>query len=380
MRIAIYGAGKCGEYIYKEIKMCRNSKIECSLFIDNNSDYYRGRKYDKPVVKLDCFINSYRKSVDYVFIAVSDMFVAQDMVVSLLNNDYDKIYLMPEWIWEARLPVLNVNGNFRSYIKNYNFFKPCLRYLEYHVSDYCNLKCKRCGHYSNLVTEKTFPNIGEFQESLNGLSKKFKNIRTFRLMGGEPFVNPDMDLYIYKVRDIFPYADIRIVSNGLLFPKVNERTVNSIKECGAIIDISQYPPTRDKIEDILEFLDENQLKYTIGREVKQFFSQLSENGSENLEKSFSNCCSKTCHFLRRNRLHPCPSVALTYENREFLNLDISEEIVFKNSFDLINGKESGWEMLKKMFSPNDFCGYCTDMKWYKWSISKDIKKEDYFVK
>lgn len=379
MKIAIYGAGKCGEYILQKIKTCKNSKIECSLIIDNNSNYYGGSG-DELVVNLKHFINSYYKNVEGVLIAVEDILVAQEMVVTLLNNNFDKMYLLPADTWKARLPVLDTNGEWRSYIKYYKLHKPILPYVEYHVSDYCNLKCKRCGHYSNLVAEKIFPNIEEFQESLDGLSKRFENIRIFRLMGGEPFVNPDLDLYIYKVRDKFPYADIRIVSNGLLLSKVSKRIVNSIKECGAVIDISQYPPTRDKVEDILEFIEENQLKFTIGREVKRFFSQLSESGSENLWEVFSNCYSKTCYFLRNNRLYPCPSVALTFENRVFLDLDISEEIVVKNSFDLINGEENGWEILRKLANPNDFCRYCTDMKWFDWSISKDTKREDYFVK
>lgn len=380
MKIAIYGVGKCGEYVFQNIKMCKNSKIKCNLFIDNNPDYYGKQKGDLPIVNLECFIKLYRESVDCVLVAVSDVIVTQEMVVSLLNYNYDKILLIPEKTWEARFPILGLDGKFKAYIKNYSLFKPVLKYIEYHVSDYCNLKCKGCGHYSNLITKKEFPDIEEFKESLKGLSRRFINIMMFRLMGGEPFVNSDLNLYIYKVREEFPYTDIRIVSNGLLLPKVSKRVVNSIKECGAIIDITQYPPTRDKLEYILEFIEENQLKFTIGSEVKNFFSQLSKSSSENFEEIFFNCYSKTCYFLRKNYLYPCPSVVLTYENRDFLELDISEKSVVKNSFDLINGKESGWDMLKKMLAPNDFCRYCTEMKWYEWSISKDIKKEDYFAR
>lgn len=33
MKIAIYGAGKCGEYVVQKINACLDSKIKISLFI-----------------------------------------------------------------------------------------------------------------------------------------------------------------------------------------------------------------------------------------------------------------------------------------------------------------------------------------------------------
>jgi Molybdenum cofactor biosynthesis enzyme len=380
MKIAVYGAGKCGEYVVQEISTYRNSKIEVKLFIDNDQFYSGKQKCNLPVVSLDSFCDSYRETVECVLIAVSNVLVAQEMAVSLLNKNYKNIYLLPAGALEAELPLLNINGEFRNYIKHIRKCKPVLPYLEYHVSDYCNLKCKRCGHYSNLITEKVFPDIEEFEKTLWRLKSKFKNINIFRLMGGEPFANPELDMYVYKLREYFPYADIRVVSNGLLLPKASRQVINSIVNCGAVIDISQYPPTRNMIDEILEFAEINELKVEVGKKITEFFAQYSLKHSGDLNEIFSNCISKTCYFLRGQRLYLCPSVALTYENREFLGFDISEETMMKNSFDLIQGKEDGWDMLKKMSLPNDFCRYCTNVEWHKWSISKDIKKEDWFVK
>ena len=47
MKIAIYGAGNCGEYVIQEMKSAPISKIEVELIIDNNP-YLLGRtKQDK---------------------------------------------------------------------------------------------------------------------------------------------------------------------------------------------------------------------------------------------------------------------------------------------------------------------------------------------
>lgn len=380
MKIAIYGAGSCGEYIIQEINSTPISKVEIEVIIDNNPCFSGRTKYNLPIVGLEKFIDIYQNIVECVLVTAWDTLQAQEMAVSLLNKNYNNIYLLPENMCGGRLPLLTQDGKFMSYVKHISFVKPVLPYAEYHVSDFCNLKCKRCGHFSNLVTEKIFPDIREFKDVLDELSKKFRNIKRFRLMGGEPFVNPDLGLFIYEVKRVFPYSDIRVVSNGLLLPNISDRTVEAIKACGAVIDVSQYPPTRHMIEKIITFVQEKKLKIAIGEKITKFMVQKGLDTTEDFERIWTNCFSKACHFLRGRRLYPCPAVILFYENKEFLELNITEEETYKHSFDLNNGNEDGWEILKKFLCPFDFCKYCTDMEWFDWSVSKDaVKKEDWFA-
>ena len=72
---------------------------------------------------------------------------------------------------------------------------------------------------------------------------------------------------------------------------------------------------------------------------------------------------------------------LFYENKDFLGLNISEEFLNKNSVDLINGVEDGWDILKKLSSPSGFCKYCSsDVEWFDWEPSNaNIRKEDWIV-
>lgn len=380
MKIAIYGAGNCGEYVIQEMKSAPISKIEVELIIDNNP-YLLGRtKHDLPIVNLEEFINIYQKTVECVLVAVWDLLRAQEMAVSLLNKNYNNIYFLPENMREGALPVLAQDGKLMPYVKHISLCKPVLPYVEYHVSDFCNLKCKRCGHFSNLVTEKVFPDIREFSDTLYELSKRFRNIKMFRLMGGEPFMNPDLGLFIYEVKKVFPYTDIRVVSNGLLLPQISEQTVEAITECRAIIDISQYPPTRRMVEKIITFVQEKNLKIEIGEEITKFFAQKGLGTAEDSERIWTNCASKKCHFLRGKCLYFCPAVILFYENQEFLELNITKEGLHKNSFDLVDGEENGWEILTRLLCPFEFCKYCSDKEWFDWSISKDqVRKEDWFV-
>lgn len=380
MKVAIFGAGKRGEYVVRKIQEHNDAKVEAVIFIDNDPIYLNKYKLGIPVVSLKELGKFFHRE-GYIIVA-AELYTAQEMAVLLLVNGYNNIYMVSNDVIDSELPILNKEGNFMSYIRHIKYCKPCLPYLEYHVSEHCNLKCKGCGHFSNIVKKEKFPNKNEFGSSLFGLSKKFSNIKMIRLMGGEPFLNPDLAFFIYKAKEIFPYSDIRIVTNGLILSKTSTNIIKAIKECGATIDISQYPPTRDIIEDIICFADDNQVKIQIGLEIKSFFASLKSdvNYNTNVERIFSSCISKTCYFLKDKRLYPCPLGILLYENRDFLELDISKEAVMSNSFDLIEGDESGWDILKKLFYPNGFCKYCTEQRVFAWDTSRgEAKKEDWMV-
>lgn len=124
MKIAIYGAGNCGEYIIQAIKSAQTAKVEAEVVIDNNPCFFGERKHDLPIVNLEEFISSYQKTVECVLIAVWDTLLAQEMAVTLLNRDYNHIYFLPENMREGRLPVLAGDGKLMSYIKHISFCKP----------------------------------------------------------------------------------------------------------------------------------------------------------------------------------------------------------------------------------------------------------------
>lgn len=381
MNIAIYGAGTFGEYVWNQIRSSKNSKIISSVFIDKNYQLYKDNQNGIIVVDINEFFSIYEKTVECVLIAALSLIHRQEMILSLIKRGYENVYVIPTEVLKGELPILGKDGKFISYIHSFNYSMPVLPYIEYHVSDYCNLKCKGCGHFSNLVTEKKFPKIENFENMLIGLSNKFSNIEVFRLMGGEPLVNPQLPLFIYAVKKYFPYSDIRVASNGLLISEMKNHVINAIRECNVTIDISQYSPTRKIIEKIIIFTEKNRLKINISKEITKFFKQFNVEKKNDYEESYQNCVSRTCHLLRDGRLYPCPGLKLCFENKEFLGMHIEKELVENNSFDIVSGEENGWEILKKIESPFEFCGYCnSEPEWFDWKISdKEIKRKDWLI-
>lgn len=67
----------------------------------------------------------------------------------------------------------------------YKAVLPELMQLEVHLADHCNLNCKGCSHFSNLVSSAKFADFNQFRKDILQLTHYFSQIHTFFLLGGE---------------------------------------------------------------------------------------------------------------------------------------------------------------------------------------------------
>ena len=49
-----------------------------------------------------------------------------------------------------------------------------LLYLETHVADTCNLKCRGCMHFSNIAIHPNYPDLQRFEQDFKRLSELFQ--------------------------------------------------------------------------------------------------------------------------------------------------------------------------------------------------------------
>ena len=242
---------------------------------------------------------------------------------------------------------------------------PKLEYIEVHLVDHCNLNCKGCTHYSNLVTESSgsFLDLEEFECDINEISKKVR-LRKLRLMGGEPLLHPKIADFFYVARKVFPNTYISLVTNGILLNKMPDTFWKAVKENNLFIDISKYPPVSHKMGDIIDLIDEN--KCTLGniRAIRGFFPLFELDGSLNGHKD---CSNLNCKNLRHGKLYICPSVAYLDIFNKYFNLNLPED----GGVDIY--KSSGKELIKLINSPIKLCKYCDGYKKKKlfpWEQSK----------
>lgn len=252
-------------------------------------------------------------------------------------------------------------------IKN-NFSKPHLYYMETHICDHCNLNCKGCGHYSPLVDEE-FTDFNQFKKDINKLASKV-TIGQIRLMGGEPLLHKQINEFIEATRKAFPQTDVRIVTNGILLPAMKKDFWETLRQNDIVIDLSKYPPCKDKFQGYLDLIEKNNVKIGNINICDNFFKQGEVFENSNIKDNYDSCLSKYCINLWRSKLYTCPACYAFYFGKYF-NIDVK----IQEGLDIY--KLSGKKILKKMYKPIPQCINCNtkNPKEYPWSYSEKKKEE-----
>jgi len=240
---------------------------------------------------------------------------------------------------------------------------PVLYRLEYHVADHCNLNCKGCFHFSNLVDSKEFPGFEQFKLDINRLSGLFDNIGIIRLMGGEPLLNPELPQIIAEARKAFPKAKIHLLTNGILYKKIENGLLEEIKNCGVEVQVSLYKPVVHKKEKIKKFFQARGIRYWISKPITYFGKYLNLEGTSDPKKSVSQCHASRCTFLQNGYIARCP---LPFNIQHFNNR-FGQTISMEHEWiGIHNDMAEGYAIKQKLRQPMESCRFCGNIKWVKW--------------
>lgn len=251
--------------------------------------------------------------------------------------------------------------------------KPRLNYIEIEISNKCNLNCKGCSEFSNLVCESKQVDHVQFEKDLQRLKGFFWGIGKIRLLGGEPLTNPSWLSFIESARRIFPDCDLRLVTNGLLIPGLTENELTGIKQNKCIVDISNYPPTRKILKKIKHHLDRSGVKHDISFPIVFFFKLYMSQPFEQSDIPYKNCLFKHCHSLGNGYLSACSHQFWAHRFNTAFHSDYPED----EKIDIYHTKLTGWDIDKLFSQPLDFCKHCpTGMIPYRWKAGFDRNKAD----
>lgn len=228
-------------------------------------------------------------------------------------------------------------------------------YLEHHIVNHCNLKCAGCSHFSSIADE-WYEEVGDFCADFTELAQKTnKQIRTIRLMGGEPLLHPQVELFLIQTRELFPDSDIQLVTNGLLINKLKDKLVPICNENKIRICISNY-----KILDIAKAL--NGFKFVRVDGKGQLYNiSLDLKASQNKDFAFNHCDLHLHHwfYFQKGRFYPCCIAGnINIFNKKFDMIDyFSDDELSISIYD--HSEEEIKEFLDK---PLELCKYCNTIK------------------
>ena len=377
-RFAVIGDNSFADSIIQKINNDKYYSVTCELTNIPSKD----SNNDLPIFQIANSKLLFKKLFDEILI-LDDMPYKNEFYYDLFKEGYSNIYIMVKE--STRLfneEIISEEG-----ILSFNLQeKPIMKYVEMHITDLCNLKCKGCTHFANAF-DKNETNYENFCNDIDLLSKYY-NIPIIRLMGGEALLVGDLDKYLYYTRNKFPKSKIFLVSNGLLIPNLNEKICSSLKDNDIIINITVYQPTYKNIEKIEKFLNNNGILHFYGQGhkqysskdiIKEFHSCLTLNNKRSIKSSgYDSCYGKFCWMVRNGIIAKCCYPLLCYKlNEKFsANFIVNKEDSYKLS--TIN---DGWGLINKLSKAIPFCKYCSDESiCFKWEgLHNDPLIED-FVK
>ena len=209
--------------------------------------------------------------------------------------------------------------------------KNYIEYLEIQFIHACNLACRGCATFSELKHS----GYTSWKEMKNDLVPWLERLQPecIGVMGGEPFMNPQLEEVILGLRELLPNTQIRVPTNGLLLLK-KYHIVELLNDIGnSILKISYHiddPIIHKAIKKIMnDFIfkpvtefginrwsTDNDFKFQINTPTtfsKSFIGDYDNMKPHNNAPAdaFEICVAKRCPFLFNGRLYKCSTVGLT---------------------------------------------------------------------
>lgn len=244
-----------------------------------------------------------------------------------------------------------------------------LETMEIHAAEHCNLNCKNCSMFCGLVETRDFPCYQEFEEGIKQLKNFFPHIKKFRIIGGEPLLNPELDKYIRLIRNVYPYTDIRLISNGILVTKMSDQLIQTIIDNDVTFIVTQYISLKHSIDEINRFLSKTGIRYIVTEAVLEFQKIYNALGDSDIDENFYRCHWKgSCATMYGTKIATCYVPFVIHYLSDKFNLAIEET----GKIDLMEEGLTAQEIIKRMHTPFDMCRYCAPKgNWTEWERLPD---------
>lgn len=189
-----------------------------------------------------------------------------------------------------------------------------LNLFSFIVTTKCNLRCKGCDNFIDKYIHPSTPKSNVLISDAKALLECVNKIDVFKIIGGEPFLNKDLNVlltYLFEGEYFYKIGRIRIMTNGTVIPSEETlRIMEKYKE-KIYVYVTVYGEKSKKIIGALE-------NYGINYELSDIDSEWRDSGGtefrnrdeETLKKFYKDCFSKDmCNCCLNGEYHICPRSA-----------------------------------------------------------------------
>jgi organic radical activating enzyme len=291
--------------------------ISLGLIIDTILDKdpsLNGTNYqDIPIVNPDEYRNKDR------VIIITTGFVFRNVARNLKRKGFNKILPYYFYILDKKIEInsYNLEDIQAAYYDKWILSRPqdnVLNSVDIPITMRCSLKCKDCANLMQYFKSPKHSDFHVLSQSIEKLFEVLEYIFEVRVLGGEPFVNPDLYKYIDLIKKYSSkYTLLTIFTNGTIIP--DQKTLDRLNDSKIILKISNYKNPHQKIPELIHIFEKNKILFQIDNILEwQDCSKLNchkRTKSENMAM-LRTCLVHNCASIVDGKLFFCPFAGNLY--------------------------------------------------------------------
>lgn len=223
----------------------------------------------------------------------------------------------------------------------------------------CSLRCRECNNLMPHFKPQQDLDIKTIINSLEVLTEKVNSILKCELIGGEPFLSNNLKPALEYVIQNAVIDSVEITTNGTILP--SEDIIPLLQNTKVLVRISDYGKLVNK-EKILNFLDENHIRYVIldlGSWVSPGGIEKRNRDEETLCRYYRKCNSGYyCKTLYEDKLFSCARAASLFA------LDYMKEKEYVRIDNALKPDDLKEFILRRFSIACDYCDMTVDDKRY----------------
>lgn len=190
------------------------------------------------------------------------------------------------------------------------------------INQRCSLKCKCCTSYMNeypLHERKDIP-LERICDDIDRFFDAMDSVGTVTVMGGEPFMHPDLSKIIKKLLTKNNFGIISIATSGT-YP-IKPEQLEGLEDKRVNVSFSNYehaitPNQRDMMYRNIEMIKEAGISYTVGVTIPEWsvpstLYDLGDSQEQMVAKKARCAQPPRCMQIKNGKLHPCDFATALY--------------------------------------------------------------------
>lgn len=240
-----------------------------------------------------------------------------------------------------------------------------LKTVEFYITNVCNLTCRGCNRFNNYNFKGHQKWVDHAQEY--ELWSQRLDIEQITIIGGEPTLNPDLELFALNLRRLWPDSEIMVQTNGT-YIKPNFAEFWNKYNVGFAISLHDINTAEKIMQDWKQLFGENFDVFLKGFvfhqasiiETKDYLTLY----SNDITRAFDCCDMKYCHTMFAGKLYKCPMTAIIPEFYKQVGMQLNErQTSLMNEYQALDANSTQDQLddfVDSLNSPIKQCEFCPD--------------------